>query len=171
MGSIVMGGPPKLKTVVIPGQKYPEACVWQPTSNLLVLFKFFVGYSFLSTGRLPPDPQRLPALGQGRRRRHVPRGYRGPAGLPRPDRTPAGRRLLRRLLQYVLRRRGSRNQNRLLRAERRRRLQGHRDRPRGQRVLPPGGLIRPPLVLVLGVDNIACTFRDALTRGTLCQRR
>ena len=42
-----MGGPPKLKTVVIPGQKYPEACVWQPTSNLLVLFKFFVGYSFL----------------------------------------------------------------------------------------------------------------------------
>ena len=47
MGSIVMGGPPKLKTVVIPGQKYPEACVWQPTSNLLVLFKFFVGYSFL----------------------------------------------------------------------------------------------------------------------------
>ena len=47
MGSIVMGGSPKLKTVVIPGQKYPEACVWQPTSNLLVLFKFFVGYSFL----------------------------------------------------------------------------------------------------------------------------
>ena len=42
-----MGGPPKPKTVVIPGQKYPEACVWQPTSNLLVLFKFFVGYSFL----------------------------------------------------------------------------------------------------------------------------
>ena len=47
MGSFVMGGPPKPKTVVIPGQKYPEACVWQPTSNLLVLFKFFVGYSFL----------------------------------------------------------------------------------------------------------------------------
>ena len=47
MGSIDRGGPPKLKTVVIPGQKYPEACVWQPTSNLLVLFKFFVGYSFL----------------------------------------------------------------------------------------------------------------------------
>ena len=47
MGSIVMGRRPKPKTVVIPGQKYPEACVWQPTSNLLVLFKFFVGYSFL----------------------------------------------------------------------------------------------------------------------------
>ena len=47
MGSIVMGGPPKPKTVVVPRQKYPEACVWQPTSNLLVLFKFFVGYSFL----------------------------------------------------------------------------------------------------------------------------
>ncbi len=42
-----MGGPPKPKTVVVPRQKYPEACVWQPTSNLLVLFKFFVGYSFL----------------------------------------------------------------------------------------------------------------------------
>ena len=49
MGSIVMGGPPKLKTVVLPRQKYPEVCVWQPTSNLLVLFKFFVGYSFLVT--------------------------------------------------------------------------------------------------------------------------
>ena len=47
MGSIVMGRRPKLKTVVVPRQKYPEACVWQPTSNLLVLFKFFVGYSFL----------------------------------------------------------------------------------------------------------------------------
>ena len=47
MGSIDRGGPPKLKTVVVPRQKYPEACVWQPTSNLLVLFKFFVGYSFL----------------------------------------------------------------------------------------------------------------------------
>ena len=47
MGSFVMGGPPKPKTVVIPGQKYPEACVWQPTSNLLVLFKFFVGYTFM----------------------------------------------------------------------------------------------------------------------------
>ena len=47
MGSIVMGGRPKPKTVVVPRQKYPEACVWQPTSNLLVLFKFFVGYSFL----------------------------------------------------------------------------------------------------------------------------
>ena len=44
MGSFVMGGPPKPKTVVIPGQKYPEACVWQPTSNLLV---FFVEYTFI----------------------------------------------------------------------------------------------------------------------------
>jgi hypothetical protein len=44
MGSIDRGGPPKLKTVVVPRQKYPEACVWQPTSKL---FKFFVGYSFL----------------------------------------------------------------------------------------------------------------------------
>ena len=40
-------GPARLKTVESPLQKYPEACVWQPTSNLLVLFKFFVGYSFL----------------------------------------------------------------------------------------------------------------------------
>jgi hypothetical protein len=42
-------GPARLKTVESPRQKYPEACVWQPTtsSNLLVLFKFFVGYSFL----------------------------------------------------------------------------------------------------------------------------
>ena len=47
MGSFVMGRRPKPKTVVVPRQKYPEACVWQPTSNLLVLFKFFVGYSFL----------------------------------------------------------------------------------------------------------------------------
>ncbi len=47
MGSIVMGGPPKLKTVVIPGQKYPEACVWQPTSNLLVIWVFFVEYTFI----------------------------------------------------------------------------------------------------------------------------
>ena len=47
MGSIVMGGPPKPKTVVVPRQKYPEACVWQPTSNLLVLFKFFVEYTFI----------------------------------------------------------------------------------------------------------------------------
>ena len=42
-----MGGPPKLKTVELPRQKYPEACVWQPTSNLLVLFKFFVEYTFI----------------------------------------------------------------------------------------------------------------------------
>ena len=47
MGSFVMGGPPKPKTVVIPGQKYPEACVWQPTSYLLVIWEFFVEYTFI----------------------------------------------------------------------------------------------------------------------------
>ena len=37
-------GPARLKTVESPLQKYPEACVWQPTSNLLV---FFVEYTFM----------------------------------------------------------------------------------------------------------------------------
>ena len=37
-------GPARLKTVELPRQKYPEACVWQPTSNLLV---FFVEYTFI----------------------------------------------------------------------------------------------------------------------------
>jgi len=54
MGSIDRAGPAQSKTVVIPGQKYPEACVWQPTSNLLVLFKFFVGYSFLVSRPICP---------------------------------------------------------------------------------------------------------------------
>ena len=27
--------------------KYPEACVWQPTSNLLVIWEFFVEYTFI----------------------------------------------------------------------------------------------------------------------------
>ena len=64
MGSIVMGRRPKLKTVVVPRQKYPEACVWQHTSNLLVLFKFFVGYSFLvSRPRRHGGEPHLPATG------------------------------------------------------------------------------------------------------------
>ena len=46
-----MGGPPKLKTVELPRQKYPEACVWQPTSNLLV---FFVEYTFIGIWVLRP---------------------------------------------------------------------------------------------------------------------
>ena len=42
-----MGRRPKLKTVELPRQKYPEACVWQPTSNLLVIWVFFVEYTFI----------------------------------------------------------------------------------------------------------------------------
>ena len=64
-----MGGPPKLKTVELPRQKYPEACVWQPTSNLLVLFKFFVGYSFLVSrpGGEDEPPRHRPRYSFGRR--------------------------------------------------------------------------------------------------------
>ena len=40
-------GPARLKTVELPRQKYPEACVWQPTSNLLVIWEFFVEYTFI----------------------------------------------------------------------------------------------------------------------------
>ena len=40
-------GPARLKTVESPLQKYPEACVWQPTSNLLVIWEFFVEYTFI----------------------------------------------------------------------------------------------------------------------------
>ena len=40
-------GPARLKTVELPRQKYPEACVWQPTSNLLVILVFFVEYTFI----------------------------------------------------------------------------------------------------------------------------
>ena len=43
-------GPARLKTVESPLQKYPEACVWQPTSNLLVIWEFFVEYSTLLVG-------------------------------------------------------------------------------------------------------------------------
>ena len=40
-------GPARLKTVESPLQKYPEACVWQPTSYLLVIWEFFVEYTFI----------------------------------------------------------------------------------------------------------------------------
>ena len=40
-------GPARLKTVELPRQKYPEACVWQPTSYLLVIWEFFVEYTFI----------------------------------------------------------------------------------------------------------------------------
>ena len=55
-------GPARLKTVELPRQKYPEACVWQPTSYLLVIWEFFVEYTFIgiwvSTEKAPNARER-----------------------------------------------------------------------------------------------------------------
>ena len=89
MGSIVMGRRPKLKTVVVPRQKYPEACVWQPTSNLLVLFKFFVGYSFLVSR---PSGRSSPSRTSRFTSRVVARGQSDPKGGARSPRGALPRR-------------------------------------------------------------------------------
>ena len=83
-------GPARLKTVESPLQKYPEACVWQPTSNLLVLFKFFVGYSFLV--RIVRLREEKEALARGAAAAAGRGDVRDPAGGARAGGRRAGRR-------------------------------------------------------------------------------